>query len=542
MRLLLVGGFAYPHDQGSQIYFQEQALALSAAGAEIEVLSYGPGRAGTSPHPLAGLPFHAIPAWAAPASRRSGPQAAKLLADLGLALALRRRIAAATGRGGSHGGETGAHPGASELASKKASGSASSKPSPGASFASWRVDVPNASAARPSLASKATGFDAILAHHAEAALLARYALAGLDRPPVVYCAHTLLEQELPEYFKSSRSGSFSTPLEASAGTRSAPGPVRCASEAGGTPAQPEDLASRPIRAMTQRVVACFGRVIDRRIAAGCDGWIALTQSAARVMAASGNAPGRLIAPPVPATDDAERGRLAAPSAARDSRRDAAAFARGHGLQPGHYFLYSGNLDGYQALPLLEAIARRRCDAGGGEGAREGADTRHAGVPENAAPPRPRLPIVIATHDERASAFAARIGRAGLRGLVVCRVRSADEAAALLAGARASIVPRRSLGGFPIKLANSLAAGVPVVALHGAEWGLVDGREALLGDPADPVDSLARALDRLELDPALAARLGEGARATHRRQHDPARVAAETLALVAALAEGARQRS
>ncbi len=40
MRLLLVGAFPYPHHQGSQVYFQEQAIALRAAGADVELLTY----------------------------------------------------------------------------------------------------------------------------------------------------------------------------------------------------------------------------------------------------------------------------------------------------------------------------------------------------------------------------------------------------------------------------------------------------------------------------------------------------------------------
>ena len=82
--------------------------------------------------------------------------------------------------------------------------------------------------------------------------------------------------------------------------------------------------------------------------------------------------------------------------------------------------------------------------------------------------------------------------------------------------------------------NSLAAGTPVVAFHGEEWGLADGRDSLLGSLDQPVASLARALDRLEADESLAARLGTGARATYLARHDPARVAAETLALVESL--------
>ena len=68
-------------------------------------------------------------------------------------------------------------------------------------------------------------------------------------------------------------------------------------------------------------------------------------------------------------------------------------------------------------------------------------------------------------------------------------------------------PRRSLGGFPIKLANSLAAGTPVVAFHAEEWGLVDGRDSLIGDLARPEGSLVEALEKLADDADLAARLG-----------------------------------
>ncbi|MBK7949828.1 MAG: glycosyltransferase [Deltaproteobacteria bacterium] len=116
------------------------------------------------------------------------------------------------------------------------------------------------------------------------------------------------------------------------------------------------------------------------------------------------------------------------------------------------------------------------------------------------------------------------------------IGSAAEARALFAGARATIVPRRALGGFPIKLVNSLAAGTPAVVFHGDEWGLVDGHEGLVADPEDPVASLATALRRLELDPALAERLGHGARARYDVEHRPALVAAATLELIRAVVE------
>jgi glycosyltransferase involved in cell wall biosynthesis len=431
MRLLLVGAFAYPHDQGSQIYFQEQAIALRAAGAKVALLTYGPGPSlapGRAPsagpdlddpdrwRALDGFDHTALPAWAAPSSSRSGPQRGKPFADLCLALRLRRTL-----RGNGRG---------------RASSNASKR------------------------------FDAILAHHAEAALLALHALPRA-RPPVVYCAHTLLEHELPQYF---------------------------------------ELARQP-------ALAAIGRRIDRRIARRTDAWIALTQSSERVIRSASSSPGRRIAPPLPD-----------PRLARDER-EAAAVARSHGLVPGRFFLYSGNLDPYQDLPLLERLAderRHRIEAPGRPPHRADA----------------RFPIVIATHDEPAhderDELTARAVRSGAPGLRILRIRSPREANALVATARASVVPRRSVGGFPIKLVNSLAAGTPVVAFHGEEWGLADGRDSLLGSLDQPVASLARALDRLEADESLAARLGTGARATYLARHDPARVAAETLALVESL--------
>ena len=47
MRLLLIGAFSYPQSLGSQVYFQEQAIALRAAGAEVDLLTYGARRDST---------------------------------------------------------------------------------------------------------------------------------------------------------------------------------------------------------------------------------------------------------------------------------------------------------------------------------------------------------------------------------------------------------------------------------------------------------------------------------------------------------------
>jgi glycosyltransferase involved in cell wall biosynthesis len=518
VRLLLVGAFAYPHVQGSQVYFQEQAVALRAAGAEVVLLTYGPGRSVEHDSParsattgeagdtraedrerrraVEGFESHAPPRWSVPSSGRSGPRPGKPLADLALAFALRRVVAAAGRRSASSSTSSPRR----DAPDRASSGASSTTPAPASSTASSPLAERSSRAHDEPRAPLRPPFDAILAHHAEAAWLAHRALPG-PRPPIVYCVHTLLEQELPEYFKSSREKAFSgrpprdeDPLAQPA---SRPGDR-------GSPRAPETPALRAI--------AALGRVIDRRVSAQADAWIALTQSSSRVMGASSPAPGRRLAPPIPDPElDPER-----------PNRDA--LARAYDLEPGGYFLYAGNLDPYQDLPLLEQVASARRAFAAGDRSDHGSS-------------RGPLPIVIATHDARAERFAeeaaARIGA----GLLVRRVRSAADAVALIGAARASLVPRRTLGGFPIKLANSLAVGTPVVALHGEEWGLVDGRDALIGAVDDPVGSIARALARLEQDPDLAVRLGVGARATWRAQHDPARIAAETLALIDALRPG-----
>jgi len=491
LRLLLIGAFAYPHEQGSQVYFQEQAIALRAAGADVHLLTYGPGREPPPRDPdrwraLDGFEHDTLPAWATPASRRSGPRIGKPFADLGLAFALRRRLSGGSRRARPAWSSSASS--AQEIASGTASNDASTTPSINASK---RWDPIPGTAVGTERPGRPEAFDAILAHHAEAALIALHGSGGAH-PPVVYCAHTLLGLELPEYFKCLPEKDFSNDQAAD---RRGGGALDRARRAPG---------------VGHRIGSAIGRAIDRRLARSAAAWIALTQETERVMRASGRAPGQRIAPPIPA---------ARPSLDRAGIDE---LVRSHGLEPGGYFLYAGNLDPYQDLPLLARVARER--TGSGQAPRTG---------------RARLPIVVATHDDRADprvqARRAADGRVlADSALHFCRVGSTLESSALLAGARASLVPRRTLGGFPIKLANSLAAGIPVVAFHAAEWGLADGRDALIADPERPVASLAHALDRLEVDPALAARLGAGARATHRAQHEPARVAAETLALIESL--------
>lgn len=484
MRLLLLGAMPHPFAQGSQVYLREQALALQAAGAEVDLLTYpaspaslaaspdGPSLRGGSPalaaHRSTAAPripgelrHFESPRWTAPRRMRSGPSLAKPLADLGLAMTLRDavRLRAASSHGGNSGhGRHGA-------------------------------------------------YDAILTHNAEACVIALTSLPA-PRPAVIYCVHTLLGQELSTYLDPPLSAG-----ESSSSSRS------------GESGRPR--LSGWLRRTSKRRLDAVGAGIDRQLARRVDGWIALTHESNRVMRHESAAPGALIPPPLPDP-------LADPM-----RLDPKATAEAHGLEAGRYLLYSGNLDPYQELGLLlEAARRRQVRAGAGGGS--------------------EVPLVVATHDARAERLSGPLAEAGIRLIRVAgtatrslarepergaagephsgwegvgRDAGVAEMQALIAGARATLCLRRALGGFPIKLANSLALGTPPIAYHAREWGLEHGESAWIASPEDPVASLSRAIDRIIRDDALAQRLRRGARALHRAQHDPVRVATRTLELL-----------
>ena len=235
----------------------------------------------------------------------------------------------------------------------------------------------------------------------------------------------------------------------------------------------------------------FGDGIDRWISKRIDGWLALTHSADRVMRQVSSAPGAIVPPALPDPERASMG--SAP----------AEVARRHSLEPGGFFLYSGNLDAYQELDLLGEAAAKLAR-------------------RSASPPV----LVIASHGP-----APNWARP-MPGVRLLSVGSAAEMQALLGAARASLVMRRAEGGFPIKLVNSLALGTPVIAFHDREWGLTHERDSLICSPeTPPAQGLADALERLDGDEILANRLSGGARTLYLERHLPERAAQETLALL-----------
>ncbi len=283
-------------------------------------------------------------------------------------------------------------------------------------------------------------FDVVLAHNVEAALVARMA-RRLGGPPVVYVAHTLFEQELSAY----------------------------------------------LRGLSDARTAALGRRLDHAAVRGSLGTLALGELAAERLAGIAAPPPELVPPGIhtrPPEPDAEVARVCAE----------------HALAPGEYLLYAGNLDAYQDLASLDAIA--------------------AELPE--------LPVVVATHDTAGPTLEyARVHRV-----------PPEDVRALLQAARLFVAPRKRAGGFPIKLLNAMEAGCPILAREGQAATLEHEHNAFLLAPDAREDDFVAAARKLIDAPAFARALGMQARSTAELHHDWDVLARRTLRFVeASLARG-----
>ncbi len=289
-------------------------------------------------------------------------------------------------------------------------------------------------------AHRARPFDAVLAHNAEAALVALAVRRRLGIP-VVYVIHTLWAEELETWL----------------------------------PALPAfvPLARR------------CGRTLDLALARAADGVLVLSEAARRALAPSARGPVAHIAP----------GHTAAPTPAAS---DIAAACTRVALAPGGFALYAGNLDRYQDLGLLDAAASVH-----------------------------RLPVVVVTHAARGVQF---------RQLRVIEVGSVEQARLLTYGAAVALLPRRSRGGFPIKLLHYMEAGRAIVARRGVAETLVHDESAwLVPDDAGP-EAFGAALHRLGADPLLRERLGAGARRALETHHAWPPRAQTTLSFLGSLVD------
>lgn len=277
------------------------------------------------------------------------------------------------------------------------------------------------------------GVDAVLAHNAEAALLALLA-RGIGGAPTVYVAHTLVEEELSAYLGSA----------------------------------------------ADRTIARAGAGLDRFVARRADAAIVLSEEARRRLARVARGEVALVPPGVEA--------LPPPSEAEVR----AACAR-HGLRPGGFALYAGNLDAYQEIGALRETARRL----------------------------PGIPFAVATHADAPADLSP------LRVLAV----APEELRALTHGAAVAVATRRRRGGFPIKLLNYMEAGRAIVAREGQAATLRHGENAwLVADDAGPAE-IAAAVEALWRDRERARSLGRAARATALRCHRWPQLARRTLDVV-----------
>lgn len=401
-RVALLGAFAFPYPQGSQIFFAQQARDLGEAGAQPVLLCYGRG-VGEAPEAIERIPS---PKRLAPRAMGSGPQWGKPVADLAL-------------------------------------------------LGTW---LRAARRAR----QRAQPFDFVLAHNVEAAAIA-LASRRATRTPVVYVAHTLLRHELSAYLPERHSGE----------------------------------------------AARAGQQIERAIVRRADGVITLCGAAHRAL--SPHAPGEVAL--IPPSFEARP----APDPAHQARA-----CRRHGLSPGRYALYSGNLDRYQDLDLLAAAARRL--------------------------PASFDPVVVASHappSPAPSPTPLAPGRETPRSarLRHVRVRDFEEMRTLIHGAGCLVAPRRRIGGFPIKLLNYMEARRPIIAFAGAAPGLKHGESAWLIEETDSAtetadrmaEAMANALTALFADPALGRHLGAGARHRLEAQHPSPLIGAKTVDYLSRLA-------
>lgn len=242
-------------------------------------------------------------------------------------------------------------------------------------------------------------------------------------------------------------------------------------------------------------LAHAGAMLDARLTRRAACTLAVSPAlAAQLAADSGRPVASLPLPwPLPAPiDDAER-------------RDARAAL---GIAPSaEVALYAGNFDAYQGLePMLDGIAALALE-------------------------RAQVCLLLASEAE----LPARMRRV-LRGVRVVHAPLADECARrrVHAAADVALVPRRSLGGVPIKLLDALVRGVPVLGPERALAGLpLAAHRSLVS--SDTGRAWCVALHTLLGDPESARARAAGGRAEAAMLFAPSahvRILAETIARIA----------
>jgi glycosyltransferase involved in cell wall biosynthesis len=153
------------------------------------------------------------------------------------------------------------------------------------------------------------------------------------------------------------------------------------------------------------------------------------------------------------------------------------------LGEGPLILYSGNLDDYQRMDLLLAA-----------------------LPEIFLQ-QPEARLILLTGSD-SSSFMQKARALGVESHISNIPHSCfSKVREIMALGSVAVNPRISWSGFPIKLLNYMASGLPVVAFSGAAAPILDGVNGLLVPPED-VTAFAGAITALTRQPALARQLGE----------------------------------
>jgi glycosyltransferase involved in cell wall biosynthesis len=211
------------------------------------------------------------------------------------------------------------------------------------------------------------------------------------------------------------------------------------------------------------VARTFGRMLDRALPKRADAIIAPHARLADYLAECGCDQNRISVVP-PAVERVESAAETLPA----------------GLAP---VLYTGNLDAYQNLGLLERAVT------------------HARKSE------PALEWIVATSEQTCR----------IRGATFVHTPDYDSVRAVLAKDAVIACPRVSWSGYPIKLLNALAAGRAVVACASAAYPIedsVNGRAVTDGD----AETFGDALVALARDAALRGALGDAGQETILREH------------------------
>jgi 1,2-diacylglycerol 3-alpha-glucosyltransferase len=157
------------------------------------------------------------------------------------------------------------------------------------------------------------------------------------------------------------------------------------------------------------------------------------------------------------------------------------------LGEGPLILYTGNLDDYQRLDLLLAA-----------------------LPEIFVQ-HPSARLVLLT-GSNSSCFMQQARTLGVESRIISLTHPCiSKVREIMALGTVAVNPRISWSGFPIKLLNYMASGLPVVAFTGAAAPIIDGVNGLLAPPEE-VKAFAQAVSSLIAQPALARKMGEAGRA------------------------------